>query len=71
MKSIKISDTNWKTIMEIKLDMAYKTIDAVLTKLLSTFNKTYAHNKKTAFDESQPRDKFNSSHAHNKKEVGK
>jgi hypothetical protein len=46
MKNIKISDENWRFLMETKLDFGYKTIDAVFTKLIQSFNKTYVHKQK-------------------------
>ena len=41
IRNIKVSEENWKKIMEIKLDLGYNTSNDVISKILALFYKTY------------------------------
>ena len=44
-KNLKISNANWKWIMVTKLDLGYKTVDELVTKMKELFIETYKRKK--------------------------
>ena len=51
MKSVKVSEKNWETIMRLKLDYGYKSFDEILESLLRIVPATQLKKKEAKKNE--------------------
>jgi hypothetical protein len=40
-RDIKVSEENRKNLLQLKLDLGYKNVNELITRLLTIFNRTY------------------------------